>query len=71
MNIRTRESSLRNLKGRSVVEFQRNMASNGWPKDIPSEAIDRIRHFEKKTGRPIQKSDLPNGGKYGINPVRH
>ena len=63
MHFRTRESSLRALKGKSVVEFQRNLMSEGWPREMSQETADRVRHFEKRTGRPIKSSDLPNKGR--------
>ena len=63
MLIRTKESSMRNLKGKNVSEFQRNLISIGWPGEMPGDTPDKIKCMESKIGRPIRSTDLPNLGR--------
>jgi len=56
--IRTKESSMRNLKGKNVSEFQRNLTSIGWPTELPGDIHDKIRYMEKKLGRPLQRGEI-------------
>jgi len=47
------------IKGRSVSEFARNLESNGWPSEFAREEVrDRVKYFEKRENRPVNKGDL-------------
>jgi len=56
--IRTKSSSMRNLKGKNISEFQRNLVSNGYPTELPGNSYDKVKFLEKKLGRPLRKTDI-------------
>lgn len=49
-------------KGKGVAEMQRNLASDGWPSEVSADTLDKIKHIEKKEGRPFRKSDVKKLG---------
>ena len=69
MLIRTKESSMRNLKGKNVSEFQRNLISAGFPSEMTPEATEKVRNMESKLGRPLRSTDLPNRGRQRVAPI--
>lgn len=57
--VRDRERDRAKLKGKTVVEFSRNLESEGWPTEFASEGDrDRLAFEEKKRGRAMRKQDV-------------
>ena len=50
---------LRKLKGKGIVEFNKNLESEGFPSEFKHEGEqDKVKFLEKKLGRPATKLDL-------------
>jgi hypothetical protein len=52
------------IKGKSISEFAKNLESEGWPSEfVNNEQRDKVKYMERKLGRPLRSSDLPNKGR--------
>lgn len=49
---------LTKLKGKGLLEFGKNLTSEGFPSEFNEEERDKVKFLEKKLGRPARKPDL-------------
>lgn len=50
------------IKGKTLSEFQDNLASEGFPPEMSDTERDRVRSFEKRHGRRMRKEDIEKMG---------
>ena len=57
--VKGREQERARLKGKTVVEFSKNLESEGWPTEFGSEEErDKLAFEEKRRGRAIKKVEV-------------